>query len=122
MLKGLFVIFGCLLIGEALKATFNIPVPAGVIGMVVFFIGLLVFRGVDDGVAIVSQGFINNLTLMFLASSVGIFFLDSRFDDQWPAIIGACVLGTLLAQFFVAGLLKIMVRPVVKESEAVVNE
>ncbi|CAH0991859.1 hypothetical protein SIN8267_01974 [Sinobacterium norvegicum] len=111
MLKGLFVIFGCLLIGEALKETLNIPVPAGVLGMIVFFIGLIVVGGVGDDIAAVSDGLIKHLTLMFLPSSVGIFFLDSRFDDQWPAIIGACVLGTLLAQFFVAGLLKLMIKP-----------
>ncbi|ROS01971.1 holin-like protein [Sinobacterium caligoides] len=111
MLKGLLVVFGCLLIGEVVKEALSLPVPAPVFGMIIFFAGLLLFKGADNDVSVVCQGLISHLTLMFLPSSVGIFFLASRFDDQWPAIIGACVLGTLLTQVVLAVLLKALLKP-----------
>ena len=53
-----------------------------------------------------SQQLIRYLPLMFLPPAVGIFFLGPQFNDQWPAIIGAIVVGTFFSLLFNAVLMK----------------
>ncbi len=100
LLNGLLILllFQCL--GEALKTWLNLNLPGPVLGMLLLFFGLCLYRDIPPSVAKSSQTLIPMLALMFLPASVGLFFLGAQFDDQWPAIIGAIVIGSLLSLTF----------------------
>ena len=100
LLNGLLILllFQCL--GEALKVWLNIGLPGPVLGMLLLFCGLCLYRGIPPAVARSSQTLIPMLALMFLPASAGLFFLGPQMKDQWPAIIAAIVVGSLLSLIF----------------------
>ena len=106
MLKGLAILLAFQCLGEAIKAYTGLILPGPIIGMFLLFLSLCLWRGVPLFLNQSSQTLIQYLGLMFLPPSVGLFFLGERFDDQWPAIIAAMVLGTLLSLIFSALLMK----------------
>lgn len=111
MLKGLLIllVFQCL--GEIIKVYTQVFLPAPVIGMLLLFLALsLRGQSVPAPLMQSSQQLIRYLPLMFLPPAVGIFFLGPQFNDQWPAIIGAIVVGTFLSLLFNAALMKRLVR------------
>ena len=100
LLNGLLILllFQCL--GEALKAWLNVSLPGPVLGMLLLFIGLCVYRDIPSSLIKSSQMLIPMLALMFLPASAGLFFLGAQFDDQWLAIIAAVIIGSLLSLTF----------------------
>ena len=110
MIKGLLIllIFQC--IGEAIKAYSGVILPGPVIGMLLLFFALCLRRSVPDSVGQASGSLIKLLPLLFMPASAGLFFLDARFDNQWPAIIGAIVIGTLLSLWFNGWLMKRLIK------------
>jgi putative effector of murein hydrolase LrgA (UPF0299 family) len=100
IMNGLLILLLCQCIGEALKAYFKLSLPGPVLGMLILFCGLLVVKQVPESVGRSSQLLISQLGLMFLPASVGLFFLGAQFDDQWPAIIAAVVIGSILSLLF----------------------
>ncbi len=106
LINGLLIllVFQCL--GDALKAYFDLIVPGPVIGMLLLFLGLCLYQKIPQAVVKSSQTLIPLLALMFLPASAGLFFLGPQFDDQWPAIITAVVLGSLLSLVFNCLLMK----------------
>jgi holin-like protein len=110
VLKGLLVLLVFQCFGEAIKLSLDISVPGPVIGMVLLFLGL-VLRG-SPGTSLVkaSQVLIPLLGLMFLPASAGLFFLGSTFDNQWPAILAAVIIGSIASLFFNALIMKWLTR------------
>ena len=106
LLTGILVLLLCQTAGEAIKAYFNLSLPGSVLGMLILFIGLYCYRDVPVAIAKSSQTLIPLLGLMFLPASAGLFFLGSQFDDQWPAIIAAIIIGSLLSLIFNGLLMK----------------
>lgn len=91
----LLLVFQCL--GEALKLLLQLSVPGPVLGMGLLF-ALLCWQGtIDDSLIRASQTLIPMLALMFMPAATGLFFLGAGFADQWPAILGAVVIGTALS-------------------------
>ena len=110
LLNGLLILllFQCL--GEAIKAYFGWILPGPVIGMLLLFVGLCLYRGVPESLSRSSQALIPMLALMFLPASAGLFFLGPQFDDQWLAIIAAIVGGSFLSLVFNGLLMKWLYR------------
>ncbi len=104
MIQGLAILLTFQCLGELIKAATGLILPGPIIGMFLLFIALCLWRSVPATLNQSSQRLIQYLGLMFLPPSVGLFFLGERFDNQWPAIIAAMVLGTLLS-LIVSGLL-----------------
>jgi holin-like protein len=100
LMNGLLILLLCQCIGEALKAYFKLSLPGPVLGMLILFCGLLVVKHVPESVSRSSQVLITQLGLMFLPASVGLFVLGDQFDDQWPAILAAVVIGSILSLLF----------------------
>ncbi|MEE8057920.1 MAG: CidA/LrgA family protein [Pseudomonadales bacterium] len=71
LITGLLIllVFQCL--GEAIKATFELSLPGPVLGMLLLFLGLCLYREIPNAVAKSSQTLIPLLALMFLPASVG---------------------------------------------------
>lgn len=110
MIKGMLVLLVFQCIGEAIKTYTGVILPGPVIGMLLLFLSLCLWRGVPSSVTQASGSLIKLLPLLFMPASAGLFFLDSRFDNQWPAIIGAIVIGTLLSLLFNGWLMKRLVK------------
>ena len=117
LINGLLILLLCQCAGEAIKTTWGLSVPGPVLGMLILFIGLCLYRETPKAVAKASQTLIPMLGLMFLPASAGLFFLGSQFDDQWPAIIAAVVLGSLLSLFFNGLLMRFLTRKGVSKDQ-----
>jgi holin-like protein len=100
LINGILILLLCQCAGEAIKAYFNISLPGPVLGMLILLAGLLLFKRIPESVSHSSQRLISLLGLMFLPAAAGLFFLGSQFNNQWPAIIGAVVLGSVLSLIF----------------------
>ena len=96
--------------GELLKTYLGWSIPGAVLGMFGLFAWLCLVKQVSEPLQTVSQPLIQLLTLMFLPTTVGLFFLGEEYNDQWPAILGACLLASWVAIFVVALLLKFWLR------------
>jgi len=97
MVKGLFILLLFQWLGEMLVSYSQAPVPGAVIGMLLLLLALLVRQQVSTGLQQASHSLIQYLSLLFLPAGVGLFFLDQSLQQQWPAIAGAMVLGTLIS-------------------------
>jgi holin-like protein len=100
IVTGLLVLLLFQCAGEALKGYFSIPLPGPVLGMFLLFICLCLYRSVPLVVDKASQTLIPFLALMFLPAAAGLFFLGTGFNNQWPAVLGAVILGALLSLLF----------------------
>lgn len=100
LINGVLILLVCQCAGEAIKSYFGLSLPGPVIGMFILFIGLMLYQDVPEAVAKSSRSLISLLGLMFLPAATGLFFLGSQYNDQWPAIIAAVVVGSLLSLIF----------------------
>ena len=92
-------------IGEAIVYISGAPIPGPVIGMILLFAVLqLTCTETPEWLGQTGYFMIRWLSLMFLPACTGLFFLPDIAVDQWPPIIGAMFIGTLLTMG-IAGLL-----------------
>ena len=94
------LLFQCL--GEILKLALGILVPGPVLGMFLLFAFLVVRGEMSDSLQQASAPLIQNLALLFVPTTVGIFFLGTDFDGQWAAFLLTSFVGTLIALVVVA--------------------
>jgi len=94
----ILLLFQCT--GEALKAYFSLLLPGPVLGMFLLFLFLCLYRGIPAMVGKASQTLIPFLALMFLPAATGLFFLGLEFRNQWPAILAAITVGSVLSLLF----------------------
>jgi holin-like protein len=101
VIRGMAVIFGFLIAGEALSFCLKIPVPGSVSGMVLMACGL--------GLKIIPLGwveetasfFTGNLAFFFIPAGVGLTAHFGLLRREWPVILGVTVLSTFLVLVFV---------------------
>lgn len=98
--NGLLILLLFQYLGETIKHYLGIKLPGPVIGMFLLFLALCIYRGVPASINKASQKLIPLLSLMFMPAAAGIFFLGDRFASQWPAIIIATIVGSLLSLLF----------------------
>ncbi|MBK1668726.1 CidA/LrgA family protein [Rhodovibrio sodomensis] len=86
----------CQLIGETLARLLNLGLPGPVIGMLVLFTGLLIRGHVPEGLRATANGFLNNLSLLFVPAGVGVVTHLSLVADEWLAITSALVVSAVV--------------------------
>ncbi|MDP2228314.1 MAG: CidA/LrgA family protein [Moraxellaceae bacterium] len=96
MIRGLLILLLCQFAGEVIARAAGIPVPGGVIGMLLLFAGLLIRRGVPDDLEQVSQTVLKPLTLYFVPASVGIMTMGPLLAQEGLRIGLVLLLSTLL--------------------------
>ncbi len=105
--------FACLLLfqclGEILKLALGVLVPGPVLGMFLLFAFLVVRGEMSDSLQQASTPLIQNLALLFVPTTVGIFFLGADFDGQWTAFILTSFVGTLIALIVVGLVLRAII-------------
>ncbi|WOX04097.1 CidA/LrgA family protein [Microbulbifer pacificus] len=85
------------LAGRGLTATFALPIPGSVLGMLLLLLALMLLGRVPSGLAIVSEQILRLLVLIFLPASVGIYFVRDLTSGDWLALVAAMVIGTLIS-------------------------
>ena len=105
-LKGFATLLLCQCLGEIIKHSLGILIPGPVLGMFILFIYLIIRGELSESLQSASTPLIQNLALLFVPTTVGIFFLGANFEGQWLAFILASFVGTLLALVLVGLALK----------------
>lgn len=96
MLGFLTLIFSCQLAGEMFVAGAGLPFPGPVVGMVLLFLGLVMYGGIPEGLARVADALLTNLSLLFVPAGVGIILHAGLIGTDWLPISVALVASTLI--------------------------
>lgn len=96
MIRGLLILLLCQFAGEIIARASGIPVPGGVIGMLILFAGLVIRRGVPADLDQVSQVVLKPLTLYFVPASVGIMTMGPLLAQEGIRIGVVMVLSTVI--------------------------
>ncbi|MCW8836692.1 MAG: CidA/LrgA family protein [Rhodospirillales bacterium] len=96
VLRYLTLLLVCQLAGEAIRIGTGLPIPGPVIGMVLLFVGLLVRRGVPEGLQTTSGGILQHLSLLFVPAGVGVMVHLPLLADEWAPIVASLILSTVL--------------------------
>ena len=96
MIRSLLVLLSCQLAGELAARATGIPVPGGVIGMLILFVALLLRRGVPEELEKTAQVLLRPLSLYFVPASVGIMTMGPLLAQEGIRIGLAMVLSTLI--------------------------
>jgi len=97
VLRGFLWLLVFLLLGQTLVRLFHIPMPSGVIGMLMLTLWFGYRGGMNADIVRISQPLIAMLALLIMPGVVEIFFVADQFADQWAAIVTALIAGTLLS-------------------------
>ncbi|WP_458526627.1 CidA/LrgA family protein [Onishia taeanensis] len=95
LLRGFLWLTGFWLAGRTLVVLLDLPVSAGVVGMLLLT-AMLMLRGARlSDIAAASQPLISLLAMLIMPGVVGVFFVADEFAGQWLAVAVALVGGTL---------------------------
>ena len=94
VLRGFLWLTGVWLAGETLVVLLDLPVSAGVVGMLLMTALLMLRIGRLDDIA-AGQPLIGLLAMLIMPGVVGVFFVADDFAGQWLAVAVALVVGTL---------------------------
>ncbi len=89
MVNGLIVLIGYLFAGDIISHTFDLPIPGGIIGMVLMLITLIIRGKVDEPVDTASRGLIAYIGLLFVPAGVGISQYFDLLAQKWPIMMFA---------------------------------
>ncbi|WP_020175552.1 CidA/LrgA family protein [Methyloferula stellata] len=97
MLKAILTLFLCLAAGDLINKLTGLPLPGGVIGLVILLAILIWRRGPDPKLRETSHFLLRNMTVLFIPASVGLVTqLPALKQDALPigiAIVVSTVLG-----------------------------
>lgn len=96
MMRGFLILLLCQLAGEALAQALHVPVPGGVMGMLILFLALLLRRGVPEDLEKTSQLVLKPLSLYFVPASVGIMTMGPLLAQEGLRIGLVMVLSTVI--------------------------
>lgn len=97
VLRGFLWLLLFLLLGQTLVRLLSIPVPSGVVGMLLLTMWFGYRGRMNPEIVQISQPLIAMLALLIMPGVVEIFFVADQFAGQWEAILTALLAGTLLS-------------------------
>ena len=114
MLAGLtwLLVFQCL--GEIFVRLLGLPVPEPVVGMLLLFVVLRARPAIPEVVDKAATGLLQHLSLLFVPAGVGVMLHFGRLADEWPAIVVALIVSTILA----IGVTAVTMRALIRRGEA----
>ncbi len=105
---GFLILLACQLVGELLVRGLDVPIPGAVVGMVLLFLGLLLFQEIPDGLRQTSEGLLKVLPLLLVPAGVGIMQYLGFLSEAWAELLTALVISTFATLFIVAFILQRM--------------
>lgn len=111
MIGGLFLILAMQLLGEFIARLTGIPVPGPVVGMVLFFLFLLVRNPREDsGVVKMADSLLGKMALFFVPAGAAVGLYLSQLASEWFAVV-AGLLVSWTVTVVVTALLASWLRP-----------
>lgn len=100
LLRGLFWLVLCQLLGTAINALFLPMLPGPILGMLLLVVFLLCRGQVDEPIQQAASGLLKYLPLLLVPPAVGVMaYAEAIVADFW-AVIGALVLSLILSLAF----------------------
>lgn len=96
IIRQLLIIVGILFLSHLVKIAINIPIPAPVLGMIILFLCLLTGIIKVESIELVSQFFLDNLSLFFIPGAVGIIASLDLIKDEWLPILVVVLLSIVI--------------------------
>jgi len=96
LLRGILLLFLCLLGGDILAEGLHLPVPGPVMGMIIMFTGLLIRGSVPDDLELAGGGLLKYIGLLFVPAGAGISMYVGLIAAEWDVILVASVGSTIL--------------------------
>jgi holin-like protein len=114
MLAGLtwLLVFQCL--GEIFVRLLGLPVSGPVVGMLLLFVVLRTRPAIPEAVDTAATGLLQHLSLLFVPAGVGVMLHFGRLADEWPAIVVALIVSTILT----IGVTGVTMRALIRRSDA----
>ena len=97
MLEAVAMLLVCQLFGELLVVGLGLPLPGPVVGMIIMFLGLVVYGSVPESLDIATKGLLDQLSLLFVPAGVGVMTHLTLLGEEWLPVTSSLVLSTLLA-------------------------
>lgn len=110
MLQQITLLLVCQLAGEALVRLAGLPVPGPVVGMVLLLALLFARGGPPAPLQSTAEGLLGHLSLLFVPAGVGVVVHLPLIAAEWPAIVGALVVSTVLTVAVTAWLMAALLR------------
>jgi len=102
LLIGLAILLSFQFVGQTITDKFALTLPGPVIGMLLLFVALTLFKRTPKALSDTSAALIKHLSLFFLPAATGIFFLGPTINRELPAIMVILVVSTLTAMVITA--------------------
>lgn len=96
MLESLALLLLCQLAGEFIVLALELPVPGPVIGMVILFIGLLLYGKIPEKLSDTANGLLEQLSLLFVPAGVGVMSHLTLLGNKWLPLSASLIVSTLL--------------------------
>lgn len=104
----LAMLFALHWLGGMLARVCHLPVPGGLVGMLLLVAVLLGLRRVPLGLQRISQVLLPHLMLLFIPLIAGVALQGGQLRAQWLPFVAACVLGAVVALVVTAWTLRWM--------------
>lgn len=105
-LLGFTVLLAFQWIGEFIVRLIQAPIPGPVVGMVLLFLALLLYRRVPAALDRVSQGLLANLALLFVPAAVGAALQLAEYRKYLVQFMILIALSTLITMAVTAFILR----------------
>ena len=112
LLIGLAILLSFQFVGQAITDKFSLTLPGPVIGMLLLFVTLTLFKKTPKALSDTSATLIKHLSLFFLPAATGIFFLGPTINRELPAIMVILVVSTLIAMVITALVMNRLIKKV----------
>lgn len=110
MLNTLSLLLLYQLIGEILTRLTHLPVPGPVIGMILFFLTLLLKKSVSDEIRTGTSVLLQHLSLLFVPAGAGVMMYLERVGNEFLPIVISLIASTFIGLAVTALVLKLMTR------------
>ena len=109
LITGLIILIAYHQSGEALMHWTGWPIPGSVVGMLLLFVSLLLFKSPPKSIKQSAEFLLRHLSLLFVPAGVGLMLLFDLIKDQWLAMWVSMVLSTFISLVFTAWVMQLMV-------------
>lgn len=106
MVQGFLILLMCQLAGEWLMVWLGIPIPGPVAGMLLLFMGLIIYGKVPAFLRVPAEGLIRHLSLLFIPAGVGLMVFAQLLAQYWLLVVLSLVISTLLTLVLSAWLMQ----------------
>jgi holin-like protein len=108
-LNGLTLLLVYQLIGEVLTRLLQLSIAGPVLGMLLLFFSLFIFKKTKSTVAKPSFAILSHLSLLFIPAGVGLMTHFSRLEPVWLPISIALFLGAVISILATAWLMQLTI-------------